>query len=75
MEDELKIMREIAGRCPCGWHLPISVFSYPKDSNPGPQGEGYIAGAYVELVCPLCGRGHRFFTSREDMPGVGTTDA
>jgi hypothetical protein len=63
---ELAVMRELAGKCFCGWQLPLSVIAYPRHA-PG-EHAAEIPGAMVGLVCPMCGRGHGFYTSLAETP-------
>lgn len=50
--------------CRCGWVLPLSVLAYPADDElrNNMSEENVAAGMMVGLVCPVCGRGHSFYT-------------
>jgi hypothetical protein len=59
-----------APACGCGWPLPDTCV--PVDID----GRELAGGEYVNLRCPVCGRGHSFLTpeaaQRQGLMSLGT---
>ncbi len=51
--------------CRCGWLLPFSVMPMRNVPGAGRTEDDVVPNAIVTLVCPVCARGHSFFSAHE----------